>query len=208
MERDRSEGAPPIDSLAAAIMPPMHDRSRGNLAYRWLPPRAALMNHVVNRIPLIGLRMRAYRRGGVRFEDTARTTIMLGAEVWSPRELEIGARTIVGRGCLLDARGGIRIGRDVNIGSDTILMTAKHEVQDPDFVASYAPIEIGDRVWIALRATILGGVTIGEGAVVAAGAVVTRDVGPFAIVAGTPAVRIGERTRDLRYQLGYRANWV
>lgn len=178
------------------------------LAYRWLPPRAALLNHVVNRIPLIGVRMRAYRRAGVAFEDVARTTIMLGAEVWSPRGLSIGARTIVGRRCMLDARGGIRIGRDVNVGSDTILMTAKHEVQDPDFVASYAPIEIGDRAWIALRATILGGVTIGEGAVVAAGAVVTRDVAPFTIVAGTPAVPIGERTRELRYELDYRANWV
>lgn len=177
-------------------------------AYRWIPPRAALLNLLVNRIPLVGPRMRAYRAFGVGLEDVSRTTIMLGAEVWSPSGLVVGARTIVGRGCLLDARGGIRIGRDVNIGSDTILMTAKHEVQDPDFAASYAPIEIGDRVWIALRATILGGVTIGEGAVVAAGAVVTRDVERFAIVAGTPAVAIGERTRDLRYELGYRANWV
>jgi putative colanic acid biosynthesis acetyltransferase WcaF len=177
-------------------------------AHRWLPPRAAALNHVVNRVPLVGLRMRAYRSAGVRFEDVTCTTIMLGAEVWAPSEVTIGARTIVGRRCIVDARGGVTIGRDVNIGSDTIFMTAKHEVQDPDFVASYAPIEIGDRVWIALRATILGGVTIGEGAVVAAGAVVTRDVAPFAIVAGTPAVQIGERTRDLRYRLGYRANWV
>ncbi len=177
-------------------------------AHRWLPPRAAVLNHIVNRIPVVGVRMRAYRSFGVRFEDAASGTIMLGAEVWSPARLTIGARTIVGRNCLLDARGGISIGRDVNIGSDTILMTAKHEVQDPDFVASYAPIEIGDRVWIALRATILGGVTIGEGAVVAAGAVVTRDVAPFTIVGGTPAAPIGERTRDLRYQLDYRANWV
>ncbi|MFL5817534.1 MAG: acyltransferase [Conexibacter sp.] len=178
------------------------------LAHRWLPPRAAVLNHGVNHIPFVGARMRAYRAFGVGFEDIACTTIMLGAEVWSPCELTIGARSIVGRGCLLDARGGIGIGRDVNIGSDTILMTAKHEVQDPDFAASYAPIVLGDRVWIALRATILGGVTIGEGAVVAAGAVVTRDVPPFTIVAGTPAIPIGERTHELRYELGYRANWV
>ena len=182
--------------------------SVARLAYRWLPSRAALLNLVVNRIPFVGLRMRAYARAGVPLAAAAETPVMLGAEVWSPRELSIGARTIVGRRCVLDARGGIAIGSDVNIGSDTILMTAKHEVQDPDFTASYAPIAIGDRVWIALRATVLGGVTIGEGAVVAAGAVVTRDVPPFAIVAGTPAVQIGERTRDLRYRLGYRANWV
>lgn len=182
--------------------------SIAELALRWLPPRAAILNHVVNRIPLVDARMRAYRAFGVELEDLAHATIMLGAEVWSPRGLSLGARSIIGRRCLVDARGGIRIGRDVNIGSDTILMTAKHEVRDPGFIASYAPIEIGDRAWIALRATILGGVTIGEAAVVAAGAVVTRDVPPYTIVGGTPAVPIGERPRGLEYELDYRANWL
>ena len=63
---------------------------------------------------------------------------------------------------------------------------------------------IGDRVWIAYRAVILPGVTIGEGAVIAAGAVVTRDVGPFSIMAGVPAKKIGERNRNLDYQLDFR----
>jgi maltose O-acetyltransferase len=62
---------------------------------------------------------------------------------------------------------------------------------------------IGDHVWIAYRAVILPGVTIGEGAVVAAGAVVTRDVEPFPIVAGVPAKKIGERNRNLDYQLHF-----
>lgn len=88
------------------------------------------------------------------------------------------------------------------------MMTAKHDVQSPDFVAEYAPIIVGDRAWIALGATILGGVRIGEGAVVAAGSVVTRDVADFAIAAGVPARQVGERTRDLRYALDYRPNWI
>jgi maltose O-acetyltransferase len=81
-------------------------------------------------------------------------------------------------------------------------------VQDPDFVESFAPVVIGDRVWIGLRALVLGGVTIGEGAIVAAGAVVTKDVAPYTIVAGVPAVSVGERTRGLRYELDYRPNWL
>lgn len=176
--------------------------------FRWLPTPEALLNLFVNRIPFVGARMRLYRAFGVRFEDVDSGMIMSFAEVWSPRRLTLGRGSIVGRRCLIDARGGIQIGRDVNIGSETVMMTAKHRVQDPDFVDDYAPIVIGDRAWIAIRATILGGVTIGEGAVVAAGAVVTRDVAPYTIVGGTPAVAIGERTRDLRYRLGYRANWV
>jgi maltose O-acetyltransferase len=87
-------------------------------------------------------------------------------------------------------------------------MTAKHLVQDPDFTAAFEPAVVGDRVWIALGATILGGVTIGEGAVVAANATVTADVAPFAIVAGTPARVIGRRTSELRYHLDYRPDWL
>ncbi|MDO8210019.1 DapH/DapD/GlmU-related protein [Conexibacter sp. CPCC 206217] len=179
-----------------------------DLLARWAPPKAAVLNLFVNRIPFVGLRMRAYGAFGVRFAEAGSGMLMLGAEVWSPQLLEFGRGSIVGRGCIVDARGGIRIGDHVNIGSETILMTAKHEVQDPDFGGTYEPITIGDRVWIATRATVLGGVTLGEGAVVAAGAVVTSDVAPYTIVGGVPARPIGERTRDLRYRLGYRANWV
>jgi maltose O-acetyltransferase len=63
---------------------------------------------------------------------------------------------------------------------------------------------VGDRAWIGYRAIVLPGVSIGEGAVVGAGAVVSRDVPPFTIVAGNPARPIGERSRVLTYQLEYR----
>lgn len=173
---------------------------------RWLPPPAYALNHLVNRIPLIGPRMRAYKRFGVRFEDVGSTTIMLGAEVEHPRELQIGARSIVGNHCLLDARGGITIGSDVNITGSVQIMTAKHVIDDPDFDAVYDPVTIGDHAWVALGAKILGGVTIGEGAVVAAGAVVTKDVPPWSIAGGVPAKVIGERPK-MDYKLNYRPNW-
>ena len=175
---------------------------------RALPPPEYVLNHVVSKVPLVSARMRCYRLVGVRFEDVANTTIMLGTEVWSPRGLSIGAHSIVGRGCVLDARGGITIGRSVNIGSDTILQTAKHVVASRTFEDSYDAIVVQDRAWLALRVTVIAGVTIGEGAVVAAGAVVTRDVPPFTIVGGVPAGKIGERPRDLDYELEYRPNWL
>ncbi|HST39707.1 MAG TPA: acyltransferase [Conexibacter sp.] len=175
---------------------------------RYLPPKEFTLNHAVNRIPFITPRMLAYERAGVRFEDAGLSTFMLGTEVWTPERLTVGAHTIVGRDCLLDARGGITIGRNVNITSYSLLMTAKHTLDAPDFIDEYAPIEIHDRAWLALRCTVLGGVTIGEGAVVAAGAVVTRDVAPFTVVGGIPARPVGERSSALTYELHYRPNWL
>ena len=179
-----------------------------DFAARYLPPPEWALNHVVNRIPFVGPRMRAYAALGVRIADPRSSLIMLGTEVFAPRRLELAPRTIVGPGCLLDARGGIRLGHDVNVTGGARFMTAKHDVQDPEFAAMFEPAIVGDHVWIALGATILGGVTIGEGAVVAANATVTRDVAPYTIVAGTPARAVGERTRDLRYRLTYRPNWL
>jgi serine acetyltransferase len=174
---------------------------------RRLPPPDAIVNAVIPRLAPTPLRMAALELAGVRLEERRTTTVMLGTEVWSAPRVEIGARSIVGRHCLLDARGGIRIGRDVNISSYTRFRTAKHVIDDPGFDAVYEPIVVGDRVWIALGATVLGGVTLGEGAVVAAGAVVTGDVEPYAVVGGVPARKRRERSRDLHYELGYRPYW-
>lgn len=180
---------------------------RSPLVLQYAPPPEYLLNHVVNRIPLAAPRMRAYRALGVQLEDPRRSVIMLGAEVEKPTRLAIGAHSVIGPGVLLDARGGLTIGRSVNVTGGVRFMTAKHDVRDPDFEPVFEPVVVGDRAWIALGATVLGGVTIGEGAVVAAGAVVTKDVAPYTIVGGTPAVAIGERPRTLRYELSYRPNW-
>lgn len=146
------------------------------IALRWIVPPDWVLNTIVNRIPLLAPRMWAYRSLGVRFEDHRTGAIMLGTDVHHPRRLQIGRRSIVGGRCMLDARGGIRIGRDVNISGRARFMTAKHDIDDPEFGAVFEPAIVEDRVWIALGATVLGGVTIGEGAVVAAGVVVRRNV--------------------------------
>ena len=177
------------------------------LLQRYAPPPEYVLNHIVDRVPTVGLRMRLYKWLGVSFDDPRQTTIMLGTHVEKPGKLRIGSRSVIGPGCLLDARGGLTIGQSVNITGDCRFMSAKHDVNDPDFTAVFEPIVVGDRAWVALGATVLGGVTIGEGAVVAAGAVVTKDVEPYSVVGGVPAVKIGDRSRGLRYELDYRPSW-
>jgi putative colanic acid biosynthesis acetyltransferase WcaF len=170
--------------------------------------RNYVLNHFVNRVPLVFLRQRLYARFGVRFEDPSTGMIMLGAEVNDPGELKMGSHCIIGRKCILDARGGIELGRSVNIGSGAVLQTGKHLIDAPDFAAEFGPIVVGDRVWIAEGARVLAGVTIGEGAVVAAGAVVTKNVEPYTVVGGVPARYIRDRSRDLRYDLTWRDDFV
>jgi putative colanic acid biosynthesis acetyltransferase WcaF len=172
-----------------------------------LPDVDYLLNHVVNRIPLVGVRMALYARLGIRLETPSASLIMLHTEVHTPAQITVGRGTSIGRNCLLDARGGITFGRNVNVSSFSLFVTGTHDVRDPEFADHYGPISVGDRAWIATRATVLGGVTIGEGAIVAAGAVVTRDVAPFTMVGGIPARPIAERPRTLTYELQWRPSW-
>jgi len=104
---------------------------------------------------------------------------------------------------VLDGRGGLTIGDNVSVSAGVWLLTDGHAMNDPLFPEVLAPVCIGDYAWLGSRALVLPGVRIGDGAVVAAGAVVTKDVEPYAVVAGVPARAIGTRSSDLRYQLDY-----
>jgi maltose O-acetyltransferase len=116
---------------------------------------------------------------------------------------EMGRDSVINQKCRLDNRGGINIGNSVSISAEVCILTADHDLQSSEFSGRTSPVVIGDHVFIGTRAMILPGVTIGRGAAVAAGAVVTRDVEPFAIVAGVPARPIGRRPEDLRYRSSY-----
>lgn len=104
------------------------------------------------------------------------------------KNIRLGQRVFINSGCHFQDQGGITIGDDVLIGHSVVMATLNHSLEPNDRASMYpAPIVIGNNVWIGAHATILQGVTIGDGAVVAAGAVVTKDVPPMAVVGGVPA---------------------
>ena len=104
------------------------------------------------------------------------------------KNIHIGKQVFINMGCKFQDQGGIFIGDGALIGHNVVLATLNHAMQ-PERRGDMrpAPIHIGKRVWIGSNATVLPGVTIGDGAVVAAGAVVTKDVPANAVVGGVPA---------------------
>ena len=129
-------------------------------------------------------------------------------QVFDPHNIFVGERSVINASCILDGRGGpLRIAHDVDIGTHSHIWTLEHDPNDPGHATRGAGVTIEDHVWIAARATVLPGVTIGRGAVVAAGAVVTRDVEPLTIVAGVPARPVGRRDNPLTYRLNFKARF-
>src|SRR3989440_2785906 len=133
-----------------------------------------LTNYIIGHIPSYTVRHAWYRNVlGWRIGEKA--AILMGQHVQmagvrtSGQKVSIGRGTVINQGCLLYTTGGLVIGDHVSVSAGTWLVTGTHDINDPQFVDIYKPIVIGDRVWIGVRATILGGVTVGEGAVVMAG---------------------------------------
>ena len=159
-------------------------------------------NRVVSHIPSHALRKGFYRRVmGVTIGQG--TYLFMGLWLDERRNLSVGKNSIVNQNCRLDSRGGVFIGDNVSISADVVVLTADHDYRTPNFAGQNKPVRIENFVFVGTRAMILPGVTLGEGAIVAAGAVVTRDVAPYAIVGGVPAKPIGERRRDLDYEATY-----
>ena len=91
------------------------------------------------------------------------------------------------------------IGDRVSVSAYAKERSASHDPNTPNFAYVIKPVSIGNFVWIGTGALVLPGVRLGDGCVVAGGSVVTRSVAPFDIVAGNPARKIGDRTRELDY---------
>lgn len=123
------------------------------------------------------------------------TTIERGCKFAYPKTIEIGRRVFINTGNIFlnSPKDGIKIGDFVNIAPECIFLTSNYDYSDwrkPMNYSSktiYKPIEVGDDVWVGARSVILPGVKIGRGAIVAAGAVVTKNVPEYAIVGGSPA---------------------
>ena len=165
----------------------------------------------VGYIPFHHARRFFYRLAGMQIGQGS--TLHMMARIYDPRNIVIGEDTIVGERAVLDGRkqltdsqGGLVIGNHVDIASEVMIWTSQHDIRDAAFAAIEKKVVIEDYVFIGPRAIILPGVTIHRGAVVAAGAVVTKDVMEKEMVGGIPAAKIGERSGELTYKLG-RARW-
>lgn len=136
-----------------------------------------------------------------------KSCICRNVEIRIPWRVQIGNHTTINKNTLLDGRGGIlKIGSNVDIAQECNIWTEQHDYNSPDYVGVGKGVTIEDYVWLASRVTVLPGVKIGRGAVVASCAVVTKDVPPLAIMAGVPAKQIGTRKNVMAYTLGKR-NW-
>ena len=129
------------------------------------------------------------------------STIYGGCTFFSPWKMQVGEHSILGDHGFFDAREKIRIGENVNIGKEIRVFTLEHDILSPTFGEKGGQVTIGDWAYIGSRVTILPLVSIGEGAVVASGAVVARDVPPWVMVGGVPARYIRDRPK-VAYTLG------
>ncbi len=157
--------------------------------------------HCAGFFPSHTLRRFLYRLSGVKIGKGS--TLHAGVVFYDPKNVSVGEDSIVGEGTVLDGRAKLYIGNHVDIASEVMVYNSQHDINDETFMAISKAVIIEDYVFVGPRAIILPGVTIGQGAVVAAGAVVTRDIPPYAVVGGVPAKVIGERkTKTLKYKLG------
>ncbi len=159
-------------------------------------------NGFIAHIPSRRLRMLFYRGF---FSIGENSNLMMGITLRKMNGITIGKVTNVNPKCLLDSRGGsITIGNYVDIAPEVNIWTLEHDPNDPEFISRGASVVIEDYVWLANRVIVLPGVTIGKGAVVAAGAVVTKDIPAWTIAGGVPARVIGNRSQNQQPRKPYR----
>lgn len=165
---------------------------------RWLLSGMMMLSLLfIQHIPLQCIRNLYYKLLGLK---KGKGTVIHGSYLVSPWNIKIGEGSIIGIGSILDGRGNLEIGSNVNLSREVCIYTSSHDVNSPDFSGYKKPVIIEDYAWICTRAIILPGVKIGKGAVVAAGAVVTKDVEEYTVVGGVPARYIEKRNRNLTYK--------
>jgi maltose O-acetyltransferase len=162
---------------------------------------AGVVSRVLPQFSFNRTRTLALRAAGVRIGK--RSGVLGPLDITGPGDvrdlLSIGDDTFISGPLHIDLGAPVLIGSRVQLGHQVVLLTADHDIGPSSARCGplmAAPITIGDGVWIASRVTVLPGVSIGEGSVVGAGAVVTRDVAPNSFVAGIPARLVRELEMD------------
>jgi putative colanic acid biosynthesis acetyltransferase WcaF len=141
--------------------------------------------------PLNGWRRFLLRCFGARIGEGS--VIHPSVTIWLPRNLSMGRFAALAQGVDCYAMAPISLGDNVVVSQRAFLCAGNHDHRDPNFQLITAPIVIGDNAWVAAEAFVGPGVTVGEGAVLAARGVASRDLEPWSVYAGNPARRIGER---------------
>lgn len=165
--------------------------------YEWWYINSWLCN-----FPSIRFRNRKLRKMGMQMTKNVR--LYAGFHIRNPKGIVVEDGVSIGPKVLLDGRNGLTIRKNAVIGYEAIIWTMNHDYNDLHFCTNGGPVEIGEYAWVCSRSIILPNIKIGKGAVVASNAVVTKDVPPFAIVAGIPAKVIGYRD-EKEYKYGYTA---
>ncbi|MCX6168372.1 MAG: acyltransferase [Ignavibacteriales bacterium] len=167
-------------------------------ALRWF-----FFNRIVLKFPFSSIRLFFLKYYLVFGKNTnILTHVEILNQSFKKTQIVIGNNSIINSYCILDGRTGrIIIGNNVDIAREAAIFTLEHDPNSDYYQTISGDVIIEDYVWISSRATILPGVKIGRGAIVASNAVVTKDVPPMAIVGGVPAKIIGERKSKLKYNL-------
>jgi acetyltransferase-like isoleucine patch superfamily enzyme len=152
--------------------------------YKVCQLRGRLHGGVANRPSGLWIGPRVQITGNVRLGDNARVN-RRGRLIAVVGDIQIGRGTYIGERTELNSEVSIRVGDDCQISWDVLILDSDHHTIDGNEKAM--PVTIGSNVWIAARASVLKGVTIGSGAVIATGAVVTSDIAPGYLAAGVPA---------------------
>lgn len=181
---------------------------RQSRIYKWFVALVTeyILNGLVPHIPSWTLRRLFFKSIGIHIGKGS--FVMRKNYIMSPLRLHIGSHSHINRDCVMDARGGIKIGDNVSISHRVNIITGSHDVQSASFKEKYYPITVEDYAWLGIGCTVLQGVTIGKGAVVCAGAVVKTDVAPYTVVGGVPAKVIKQRNKDLSYQCCGNQPWT
>lgn len=117
------------------------------------------------------------------------------ARIWAPWNLTCGDVVAIADDVEIYNAWPVVLDSHATISQQAYLCAASHDMDDPRFPMIGSPIHIGRRAWVCARATVLPGVTLGEGAVLATGAVATKNIEPWSVHGGVPARRIRERQR-------------
>lgn len=156
---------------------------------------------ILGHVPSHTFRKFIFRLSGVKIGK--KSHIHIGCRMYEPKNITVGEGTIIGDHATLDGRDKLTIGDHVDLASEVMIFNASRDIHTDDFKVVFKPVTIRNHVFIGPRAIILPGVTVGYGAVIAAGAVVTKDVPAKTLVGGVPAKKIRDReVSELKYCLG------